>query len=88
MSIYDHERPNSLNPSEWELAIVSADGATILISKVGGGTIGREYVGAWHYSWTYRDRHQEGSDLDTPIPTTHYGAAAFISEYVTDEEVI
>jgi hypothetical protein len=75
---YDHERPNSLNPSEWEYSVIAPDGATILISKVGGGTLGKPYDGTWHYSYSLRDEHSEGSDLETPIPVSHATAADYV----------
>lgn len=81
---FDHERPNSANPDEWEYRTI-IDGSRVLISKVGGGTLGRSYDGAWHYSFDRVGRHDEGSDLVTGTPHTHVEAAALIAEFMEDE---
>lgn len=75
--MYAHERPDVLVPWEWEWSGV-VDGATVLVSKVGGGTLGRRYAGAWHYAWTRGDRCEQGSDLFTGTGYTHEEAARVV----------
>lgn len=82
---FDHDRPNSLNPSDWEYAHIAPDGATILISKVGGGTLGKRYEGHWHYAYTLGDRHEEGSDLETPTPVSHETAADYVFGFLGED---
>ena len=82
---FDHDRPDPLQPDEWELSVVTDDGATVLVAKVGGGTIGRAYDGAWHYSYTLDDRHEVGSDLVTGTPCNHIDAAHLVAEFMADE---
>ena len=78
---FDHDRPSSTD--EWELTTVTDNDATVRVSKVGGGTLGRAYAGSWHYS--YHDprghRLEEGSDLVTGSPTTHEEAAEQVADY-------
>lgn len=48
------------------------DGATVEIEKLGGGTLGREYVGTWRYRYTFSDgRVEKGQDCETRMPHTH-----------------
>lgn len=82
---YDHERPSALHPQDWEYAAVMPNGATVLVSKVGGGTLGRYYDGAWHYSYSRRDRHREGSDLTTALPHDHALAASLVADLIEQE---
>lgn len=79
---FDHDRPNSLDPNAWEWQHVTEEGATVLVSKVGGGTIGRRYDGAWHYSYTRRDHHDEGSDMWTGSPASHAEVAEMVAEFI------
>jgi hypothetical protein len=78
---FDHDRPDALRPNDWELGIVTTTGATVLVSKVGGGTLGRSYDGTWHYSYSRRDHHAEGSDLTTPA-VDHWQAAGIVAEFI------
>lgn len=78
---FAHERPDATRPEEWEWQHVTHRGATVLVSKVGGGTLGRRYVGAWHYSYSRRDFHEEGSDLDVGTPITHEEAAGLVADF-------
>jgi hypothetical protein len=75
-----------MHPDEWEFGEAMYDGSTVLISKVGGGTLGRAYDGYWHYSVSRRDRHMVGSDLYTGSPTTHYSAARIAHDFFTQED--
>jgi len=84
-AMFDHERPNPLMPQDWEYQTVMPDGATVLVSKVGGGTLGRYYAGAWHYNYSRRDRHAEGSDLVTPVAHTHADAASLVADFHTPD---
>jgi hypothetical protein len=83
---YDHERPDPLIPQDWEYEGVMPDGACVLVSKVGGGTLGRYYSGAWHYSYSRRDRHREGSDLITGTPHTHADAATIVADHLAEQD--
>jgi hypothetical protein len=82
---FDHDKPDASQPQDWEYGEVDYYGAVILVSKVGGGTLGRQYEGSWHYSYTLRDRHVEGSDLWTGFPQSHVGAAQMVSEFLSEE---
>lgn len=83
---FAHERPSALHPQDWEYETVTHDGATVLVSKVGGGTIGRYYSGAWHYSYSRRDRHEEGSNLILGTPHDHAGAASVVVHHLTTDD--
>jgi len=85
-SPFDHDRPNPLHPQDWEYQCVTPDGATVLVSKVGGGTLGRYYSGAWHYSYSRRDYHAEGSDLMTGTPHTHADAASIVADHLAEQD--
>jgi hypothetical protein len=85
-SEFDWDRPTCLRPDDWEYGIVTHNGSTILISKVGGGTLGETYTGSWHWSWTHRDRHQCDSDLITGSPTSHASAANQVDDFITEME--
>lgn len=84
--MFDHDRPDALHPDEWEYTTVTPDGATVLVSKVGGGTIPRAYDGAWHYSYTRRDHHVEGSDFHAGSPATHEDVADMVADILGGEE--
>jgi hypothetical protein len=57
----------------------------LLVSKTGGGTVGRKYEG----TWIYRVRGTgggmvlaEGSDLRTPTPKTHEQALRLLEDFL------
>lgn len=84
-NMFAQDRPDPLVPSDWEYQTVTPEGATVLVSKVGGGTLGRRYDGAWHYSYSRRDFHTEGSDLHTGMPYSHSEAAELIADFMETE---
>lgn len=74
------------DPSDWEYVAMTYDGSTVRISKVGGGTIGRAYAGAWHYS--HEDSNgvvTRGSDLNTGTPFYHEEAAEAVLDFLAPE---
>lgn len=60
----------------------------ILVSKVGGGTLGRAYDGRWLYRVRPVSRRAavlaEGNDLNTGTPKTHAEAAEIVADFVRD----
>lgn len=82
---FDHDRPDASDPDAWEYS-TDIDGATVRISKVGGGTIGRSYTGSWHYSLVGggTGTDTEGSDLTTGSPVTHEEAAVIVADFLID----
>lgn len=62
------------------------DGIRVEIEKVGGGTIGRKYIGNWFYRvivhgvWT-----TSGSDYVTNTAKSHHQVAFDLWEYFTRE---
>jgi len=78
---YEHEYPAS--DDEWEYACPYC---SIRVSAVGGGTVGRSYVGNWHYRITVNGVTRGGSDLVTGSPTTHAQAATLVSEFYDSDD--
>lgn len=79
MANFDHDRPASTG--DYEHHDTAPGRATIHISKVGSGTPGRAYTGAWHYKAEQDSRTIiEGSDLETNTPTTHAEAAEILRD--------
>lgn len=68
---------------------IDAVGATVEISKLGGGTLGRSYAGLWE--WTARlDSgemiHSWDADwdmLNTGTPKTHRQAAFIVADFLS-----
>lgn len=86
---YSHDHPADLSEWEYRATLGLADYPTDLIlyvSKVGGGTIGRGYVGAWHYRAETPDGEvvAEGWDLETGSPTSHHEAAAIVADFLAE----
>jgi hypothetical protein len=87
---YSHEYPTS--DDEWEHCKRCGPFA-VYVSKVGGGTLGRSYEGAWHYQIVdYRDGSPtwglivtRGSDLNTGTPATHAEAAEIVADFCEGE---
>lgn len=60
----------------------------LLVSKAGGGTVGRKYEGAWIYR--VREAQNagtsgilaEGSDLRTPTPKSHEQALRLLEDFL------
>ena len=44
---------------------------SVWMSKVGGGTVGERYTGAWAYSVTFRGERLHGDDITSNTPATH-----------------
>lgn len=64
-------------------------GVRVQIEKLGGGTVGKSYVGTWRYIVTSLNSGSElerGQDLESHIPTTHEEAAESVAEYFEDED--
>ena len=85
---YDHDFPE---PGDWESTTVAASPVLgdlyVRISKVGGGTQGRRYAGAWHYRVESRDSSAtlaEGSDLYTGSLRSHHEAATEVVAFLED----
>jgi hypothetical protein len=84
MSIFDHDYPDG---DEHEFSAPSEyDDSTVSVSKVGGGTVGRSYGGAWHYCRRVGGEvTHRGSDLVTGSPRTHNEAADDIAAFLSDD---
>ncbi len=62
-------------------------GHTVEVSKVGGGTLGREYVGWWQYRIVLADGQSEANMFESRSPYSHERAALVIAAcYGWDEE--
>lgn len=62
------------------------DGLRVEIEKVGGGTIGKSYIGNWIYRVTLNGVEQTiGSDYVTNVPKPHHQVAFDLWEYFTRE---
>lgn len=61
----------------------------IEVSKVGGGTVGKEYAGAWQYQVL---RHGKvilkGANLETGTPHTHRWVARHLRDCYVDGELV
>lgn len=73
--MFDHDYPGD-GGHEYE---TMTEAGAVRVSKVGGGTIGRAYQGAWHYH--VRGTAFRGSDLVTGSPTTHHEAAQTVADF-------
>jgi hypothetical protein len=58
-------------------------GVSVEVSKVGGGTLGRAYVGAWQYRvrWVGDVRPEEVGTFECAVPMSHARAARYVSFY-------
>lgn len=71
---FGHDHPGD-NSADHEY-VTEIDGAAVRISKVGGGTVGKAYVGHWHYTIVQGGAVSDrGSDLHTFMARTHAEAA-------------
>ena len=63
-----------------EFVLDPGDGNLYHVSKVGGGTLGREYDGAWYYTITTGNGRElvHGDNLETPAPRTHLQVARWL----------
>lgn len=67
---------------------IEVDGVLVRLTKLGGGTLGKAYVGSWAYVVTNRlgavlDR---GSDFTTGMPRTHVETAREIAAHFEEGE--
>lgn len=82
---YSHDAPAEL--ADFEAVVLLDDGVIVRVSKVGGGTVGHSYRGAWHYRVEIPlEDAVSGSDFETHIPKTHAEAADEILDFVIDED--
>lgn len=59
---------------------------TLQIEKLGGGTFGHEYSGAWRYIvWEDGREIGKGQDFECGLPMSHRKAAQEILTFFTDE---
>lgn len=83
---FEHDKPNSFGDYEW-CTIDDVNEIRVYVSKVGGGTLGKEYEGFWHYLIVPQHGGEtleilfQGSDLQTPIGATHQKAAECAADY-------
>lgn len=57
------------------------------IEKIGGGTVGKEYVGEWFASMYRNGNLVDSAILTTPMPTNHRHAALQAMEFFTLGEI-
>ncbi len=83
-----HDNMTSPQDFEHDVTITDADAgdpATVrlLIAKVGGGTPGRAYTGAWYYRLDVNgETAAHGDDLETGTPKTHAQTARIAAEFL------
>jgi hypothetical protein len=83
---FGHEKPERLGDYEW-CNIDDERGIRVYVSKVGGGTLGKEYEGFWHYLVISQRAGEsleilfQGSDLETPVGANHREAAELAADY-------
>jgi hypothetical protein len=72
-----------LRDFEAEYETVTDEGLKIQIEKLGGGTLGKSYVGTWLYVVTGPDgvELERGMDFETNLPSTHEQAASVLAHY-------
>jgi hypothetical protein len=60
-------------------------GMTVYVSKVGGGTVGEKYVGAWAYLVMIDGREvAHGDDMPTGLPHTHEHVTQMVADFVSE----
>lgn len=64
-----------------EYKTTTDSGLTVRLEKLGGGTIGKAYVGAWRYIVTDASGTEigRGQDFQTGMPHTHERAARVLA---------
>ena len=83
---FAHEAPAEL--ADFEAVVEFDEGVRVRVSKVGGGTIGHSYRGAWHYRVEVPlEDAVSGSDYDSGVRQTHAEAAEQILDLVIGEEI-
>lgn len=61
------------------------DDAVVDIYKVGGGTLGKAYIGQWGYRIARQDQETvQGQQLSTGLPYTHQEAAVLAVRLTED----
>lgn len=65
-----------------EYMIVTGDGLTIHIEKLGGGTVDKAYTGTWRYVVKNANGIEvgRGQDVETGMPHTHAYVASLVAE--------
>lgn len=87
--MYEYERDRDLERSrQCEYAAVSnLNDVAILVDKMGGGTVGREYNGTWHVSVVVSgDVVWENDTLITGMPKTHAQVVEAAHDFYTDSQ--
>jgi len=69
------------DPSVEAEHVAVADELTVEVSKVGGGTLGREYVGWWQYRVVMPGEADEFGTFECTVPMSHARAARYVSFY-------
>jgi hypothetical protein len=78
---FDHDHPGD-DVADHEYA-TEIHGAQVLVSKVGGGTVGAAYAGHWHYTVVVDGTVvHHASDLSTGMAHTHAEAAELIFDFL------
>jgi len=84
---FDHERPSELDEFEFGRKFANTPSGQVLhvvVSKVGGGTVGKPYAGGyWHYMAVTEGQGavMEGSDLHIGASATHADAAEQVFKF-------
>lgn len=66
----------------WEFEDVSAEGLTVRVNKVGGGTLGKAYEGYWDVIVKLNDTTMfEAWDLRIGTPKTHVEVAQIALDF-------
>jgi hypothetical protein len=80
--MYEHDYPGD-DAHEFTTTIGDVE---VRVSKVGGGTVGRDYEGAWHYLLTSGVIVHRGSDFSSGQAVSHSEAAALVVGFLVDED--
>lgn len=69
-----------------ELVAQADSGLIVQVEKLGGGTLGRAYTGAWRYIVSDAAGRElgRGQDIETGMPHTHAEVAVLIADFFAD----
>ena len=85
MPNFDHDHHG--NDSADHEFTTHTHGADVSVSKVGGGTVGKAYEGAWHYTIKVGDTVVAyGSNFTTVEKSKHEHVAVIIADIVAKEQ--
>lgn len=70
-----------------EHTYTSPEGLTVKMEKLGGGTVGKAYMGTWRYIVTDANGTElkRGQDYITGMPHTHEWVARDLADIFTEE---